>query len=141
MRCTRPRHIAGHGAVAGWHATLATTLALFASGAAGAQTLATLQGRVLDQSEAVVPGAAIRVEAKSIGFAVSVGADSEGRYIVFGIPSGQYTVTAEADGFRPERIGALNVDVGRTLVRDFHLVIGDLSETVLVRTAVPVIDR
>jgi hypothetical protein len=121
--------------------TLAITFVLCASVSVGAQTLATLQGRVLDQSGAVVAGAVIRVEAKSIGFDVAVRADAEGRYTVFGIPSGEYTVTAEANGFRPERIEALNVDIGRTLVRDFRLAIGDLAETVLVRTEIPIIDR
>src|SRR6185436_20681865 len=77
----------------------------------------------------------------SIGVDVSVRADSEGRYYLFAIPNGRFTVTAEADGFRSERIDALNVDVGRTLVRDFHLAVGDITATVFVRSEVPLVDR
>ncbi|HEX2456671.1 MAG TPA: carboxypeptidase-like regulatory domain-containing protein, partial [Vicinamibacterales bacterium] len=94
---------------------------LCASMPAIAQTMAALQGRVIDPSGAPLPGAVIRVREKSIGFDVSVRADADGRYYVAAIPNGTYTVTAEATGFRTERIEALNVDVGRTLVRNFHL--------------------
>ena len=55
--------------------------------------------------------------------------------------AGTYTVTAEASGFRTEIIEALNVDVGRTLVRNFRLVVGEQSETVVVRAEVPLVDR
>jgi hypothetical protein len=116
------------------------TLALF-SIPAGAQTFSALQGRVFDSSEAVLAGATVRVQDASIGFDVSVRADGEGRYYVFALPGGRYTITAEADGFRAERIDALTVDIGRTLVRDFHLAIVDIAETVVVRSEVPLIDR
>ena len=114
---------------------------LCASVPANAQTLATLQGRVFDASGAVLPGATIRVENTSIGFEESVRTDSEGRYYVTAIPNGRYTVTAEAAGFRTERIDTLNVDVGRTLVRDFRLAVGETTETVLVRGEVSLLDR
>jgi Carboxypeptidase regulatory-like domain/TonB dependent receptor len=108
---------------------------------ADAQTLAGLQGRVFDASGALIPNAVIRVRDKSTAFELSARTDAEGRYYIAAIPNGTYTVTAEATGFRTERIEALNVDVGRTLVRDFHLAVGEASETVLVRAEVPLIDR
>jgi hypothetical protein len=120
---------------------LAMMLLMRASHSAGGQTLANLQGRVFDPSGAVLPGAVIYVQDESIGFDVSVRADSEGRYYVSGIPSGTYSVTAEAAGFRSERIEALNVDVGRTVVRDFRLTAGGATETLFVRAEVPLIDR
>src|SRR4029453_7775036 len=106
-----------------------------------AQILAALQGRVFDASGALLPGATVRVQGESIGFDVSVRADAEGRYYVFAIPNGQFTVTVAANGFRSERIDALNVDVGRTLVRDFRLAVGEFAEAVVVRSEVPLIDR
>ncbi len=106
-----------------------------------AQPTAVLQGRVVDESGAVVPGAVIRVRDDSTGFAVSVLTDLEGHYHIAAIPAGRYTVTAEASGFRTEIIEALDVDVGRTLVRNFVLVVGERSETVVVRAEVPLVDR
>jgi carboxypeptidase family protein len=108
---------------------------------ARAQTFALLQGRVFDPFGALVPGAIIRVQDESGGFEKTVRADAEARYYVFAVPAGTYTVTAEATGFRTERIDALNVDVGRTLVRDFHLAIGAVAETVIVRSETPLVDR
>ncbi len=106
-----------------------------------AQTLAGLQGRVFDASGAVVPAAVIRVQDDSIGFDASVQADGEGRYYIPALPNGTYTVTAAARGFRTERIEALDVDVGRTLVRDFRLLVGQTTETVLVHAETPLMDR
>src|SRR5262245_55659064 len=76
---------------------------LFVSLPAGAQTAAVLQGRVLDASGAVLPGALVRVRNDSTGYDRSVSADHEGRYHVAAIDSGTYVVTAEAAGFRTER--------------------------------------
>ena len=137
----RPARIVDRRPVARLRATLVITLVLYTSIPVGAQTFAVLQGRVFDASGALIPGAKIRVRGESIGFDVFVPADSEGRYYVAAIPNGIYTVTAEAPGFRTERIDALNVDAGRTLVRDFQLTVGNVAEAVVVRTEVPLIDR
>lgn len=102
-------------------AVLALVLTLLAAAPLRAQSSATLQGRVFDPSDAVIPGATITVRSPSTGFDRSVRGDAEGRYHVVAIPVGIYTVTAAAAGFRSERIDALTAEVGRILVRDFHL--------------------
>jgi hypothetical protein len=114
---------------------------LWGAALAEAQTLAGVQGRVFDQSGAVVPGASILVQNHSTGFDASVRSDSEGRYYVVAIPAGKYSVTVEATGFRAERIETLDVDVGRRLVLDFHLAIAGASETVIVGAEAPLVDR
>ncbi len=105
-----------------------------------AQTTAVLQGRVVDESGAVVPGAVIRVYDDSTNFGVAVITDFEGRYHVAAIPTGRYSIRAEASGFRTEVIEALDVDVGRTLVHNFVLVVGERTETVIVRAETPLVD-
>ncbi len=106
-----------------------------------AQTFGTLEGRVLDATGAVVIDAIVRVQGSSSGFDVSVRTDAAGRYHVLGIPAGTYIVTVQATSFRVERIDALRVDVGRTVVRDFHLSVSDVADAVVVRTEVPLVDR
>ena len=128
----------GNGSV---RAALVVTVQVCVSFTLSAQNLANLQGQVFDASGAVLPGAVVRVWDKSIGFDESAIADFEGRYYVSAIPNGKYSVTAEANGFRVERIDALNVDVGRTLVRDFHLAVGERTEAVVVHGEVPLVDR
>ena len=126
-----------------WHrpAALAAILLLYTAHPAPAQTTSTLQGRVVDSSGAILPGATVTVRNRSIGFEVLVRSDSAGRYYVAALPFGTYMVRAEAPGFRAEVIEALAADAGRTLVRDFHLTVGEQSETVLVRAEVPLVDR
>ena len=136
----------GSRSSARWHfecrVALVALLSIFcASQPLQAQTTAVLQGRVFDESGAVVPVAAIRVRDDSTGFDVQVITDPEGRYHMAAIPAGTYTVMAEASGFRTEIIEVLYVDVGRTLVRDFLLAIGEQSESVIVRAEMPLVDR
>jgi hypothetical protein len=115
-------------------------LLLCGSTPSGAQTLAILQGRVLDASGAALAGARITVRNDSIGFASSIHADAEGRYYLPALPAGAYQVTAEAAGFRSESIEALQVDVGRVVVRHFRLAVGDRNESVVVRAEIPLVD-
>jgi protocatechuate 3,4-dioxygenase beta subunit len=97
------------------------TLLILTVSPATAQTMAVLQGRVLDPSGAALAGASIVVRDLATGFTSAVPTDAEGRYHVPAIPAGAYQVTAAAPGFRSERIEALTFEVGRTLVRDFQL--------------------
>ncbi len=120
---------------------LCTLFALLWASAAYAQPTATLQGRVFDVSGAVLPNASITLRSDATGIDRSVATDREGRYHIAVIPAGSYAVEATASGFRSVVIAALTVDVGRTLVRDFHLEVGEQSETVLVTAERPLIDR
>src|SRR5882762_670331 len=97
-----------------------------------AQTMAVLEGHVFDALGAVVPGAVVSVR-QSARFAVAVRSDVEGRYAIVAIPVGTYEVEAAAAGFRSEIIEVLTIEVGRTVVRDFHLAVGDTHESVVVR--------
>ncbi len=130
--------LSGRGPVT---AMLAVALFVWASMPVAAQTTGVLQGRVLDGSQAVLPGATITVQSPAQGFARSVATDGEGRYRVVDVPPGTYQVTAAASGFRSESIDALVFEVGRTLVRDFHLVVGNATETLVVKAELPLIDR
>jgi hypothetical protein len=103
--------------------------------------MAVLQGRTLDASAAALPNATITVFNQSTGFSRAARTDDDGRYHIEAIPAGTYEVTAAATGFRTLVIEQLTFEVGRTLVRDFHLVLGNASETVVVRADVPLVDR
>ena len=116
-------------------------LGLLTASLASAQTMAVLQGRVLDPSGAGVPGASVVVRNSATGFNSSASSDGQGRYHVPAIPAGAYQVTAEAPGFRSERIDALTFEVGRTLVRDFQLTVDTRREAVVVRAELPLLDR
>ena len=113
---------------------------LMASPVSG-QTMAALQGRVLDSSGAALPGASVSARDVATGLTSVAATDGEGRYHLPAITVGTYQVTAEARGFRSERIESLTFEVGRTLVRDFQLSVDTQREAVVVSAAQPLLDR
>ncbi len=106
-----------------------------------AQTMSVLQGRVFDASGALLANASVSMRDDATNFAVSVGTDPEGHYSIVAIPAGTYVVEAAASGFRSEVIEGLTIEIGRTLLRDFHLAVGDSRESVVVRAELPLLDR
>src|SRR6185503_7772858 len=132
---TGPRRVAAHRA-----ASIILMLLCFPV-SSPAQTFALLQGRVFDASGALITGAAVSVRDASTRFNLSVRTDAEGRYSIVALPVGTYLVEAAATGFRSEIIEGLAVEVGRTVVRDFYLTVGDRAESVIVRAEYPLIDR
>jgi hypothetical protein len=106
-----------------------------------AQTTATLQGRVFDASGAVLSNATITVRRDANAIARSVLTGDDGRYYIPQIHGGVYVVGATAPGFKSIVISELTVDAGRTVVRDFVLEVGEISEAIQVRAERPLIDR
>lgn len=59
---------------------------------------ASIRGRVIDQSRAVLPGATIRAEAKARAASISAVSDENGEFVL-AVPPGEYTVHIVANGF------------------------------------------
>jgi hypothetical protein len=121
-------------------AALALTL-LIAAGPLHAQSSAALRGHVFDASGAVIPAAFITIRSDATGFNQSVRVDDEGRYHFVAMTVGSYVVIASAAGFKSVAVEGLSLEVGRTLVHDFELPVGDTSETIVVQTTIPLVDR
>ena len=122
-------------------ATLALALLMLVAAPLHAQPSATVRGAVLDAFGGALPGATVTIRNESSGFDRSVVADADGTYFVAGVPAGPYRVVVTAPGFRSEVIEELTLEVGRTLLRDFHLSIGGQNETVVVRGEAQLLDR
>ena len=106
-----------------------------------AQSTATLQGRVVDPAGAVVPGAIIVVRHQATGEERTARSDSEGNYQVAALPVGTYRVTIHGPGFQTQIVESLIVEVGRTVVQDFQLKVGDISQEVTVTSSPHLIER
>src|SRR5215471_6462237 len=77
-------------------------VALFVFGCAGhlwAQATGTINGRVVDQANAVLPGASVTVTNSSTGVARDTVTNGEGLYSVPALNPGLYTVKIELAGF------------------------------------------
>ncbi len=101
-----------------------------ASGRMPFQSTAVLQGRVVDQNRAVVPGAQVSVQNSATGLARKGETDSEGNYQIAALPVGTYSVEVTARGFRTEIVERLGIEVARIVVQDFRLEVGDITQTI-----------
>ena len=104
------------------------------------QSTATLQGTVTDQKGAVVPNATITVRNQATSIERTAQTDSSGNYQVAALPVGTYSVVVQAQGFKSAAVSDLNVEVARTLVKDFQLEVGSLEQRVNITADTPVIE-
>src|SRR5690242_3564055 len=98
-----------------------------------AQTVnVSVQGRVYDASGAAVPQPTVTVVNSATGLTRSVEGGAMGDYQVTALPAGDYTVTAEKQGFR-KLAKKVHLDVGGTGNLDFNLPVGEIKEEVTVQ--------
>jgi hypothetical protein len=121
-------------------AILYAVMSMLAS-SADAQSIATLKGRVTDASGAIVRGATITARREDTGTQRSATSDSAGEYQLPFLAVGAYRIDVRSPGFRSEVLSRLVVEVGRTIVLDFQLNVGDVAETVTIVSEAPLIQR
>ena len=94
----------------------ASALLLCAGSSAQAQSFerSRIDGTVTDESGGLLPGVTVVVRNIDTGLAREVITDSDGRYIVPGLPPGSYEVRAELAGFQPARQTNVTAQVGQT---------------------------
>src|ERR1700678_4091628 len=99
-------------------------------------------GKVSDSSGAAVPGVLVTVTSPQLQVPqVTTTSDAEGNYKVLELPApGVYRVTFVLTGFQTFRQEGLNLSVGFAARVDVVMKIGQVSETVSVTGASPVVD-
>ncbi|MBO0723503.1 MAG: carboxypeptidase regulatory-like domain-containing protein, partial [Blastocatellia bacterium] len=95
-----------------------------------AQSTATVQGTVTDQSGAVVSKARVILRNQATGYERTVQTDTDGNYQFAGLPVGVYRVEVQADGFTTQVAPDLTVEVSRIVVQNFQLKIGGVTQEV-----------
>jgi Carboxypeptidase regulatory-like domain/TonB dependent receptor len=111
-----------------------------AAKAQGVGTSADLTGTVIDPAGASVPNAKVTVTDEARAVQRSVQTDEQGSYRVSGLAPATYRVTVEHDGFQSEAVRDVVLNVGQTLVLDFHLRLAGTSSTVEVSSAPPPVE-
>jgi hypothetical protein len=94
----------------------------------------TLDGRVVDSSNAVVPGATITIENQATNVHWSMTTNNEGRFYQRYLPPGLYRVTAEKAAFQKYLQSDILVDVEQTVTLSLPLKVGEVSSTVQLST-------
>src|SRR5262249_9070160 len=120
---------------------LGAVLILVLIAPAPAQSTAILLGRVVDSNGSVVPGVKIIVCNQATGVERIAQTDSDGAYQVAALPVGMHRVEVRSTGFQTQVVERLSVEVGRTVVQDFRLSVGDISQKVFVISGANQIER
>ena len=87
-------------------------------------------GSVKDPSGAVIPRAGVTITNQQTDRQESLTADLQGRYTSLPLPPGEYRVEAGLDGFRRAARADVVVQVNATVVVDFTLEVGELTDAV-----------
>ncbi len=114
---------------------LAGTTGALAQSATGA-----LDGIIVDQSGAVLPGVTVKIVSPGTGTTRTSVTDEKGLFRNPLLPVGMYELTAELNGFQLRKLSDLQVMVGQTLSLRVEMAVGSMSETVTVSGASPVVE-
>jgi hypothetical protein len=120
---------------------LAVSAAATAAFAQAQVSSADLKGRVVDQTDALLPGVTITITNVETGSTRSVVTDERGEYRAPLLPPGVYEIKAALQGFSTQVRRGLQLTVGQTANIHFKLqVAGAAPETVVIMGEAPLIE-
>ena len=98
-----------------------------------------ITGRVLDSSNARMPGVTVTVTNTDTNVTSSTVTNGEGDYSILFLNPGPYTVTAELSGFKKVSRPGIQVSIGDKLEVNMTLEVGRMEETVSVTAESPLL--
>src|SRR5688500_13740096 len=105
-----------------------------------AQATAQISGTVRDVSGGVLPGADVTAIQTDTGVKRSVVSNETGAFVLTNLPTGPYRLEVSLSGFRSFQQTGLVLQVNANPVVNITLPIGELTETVSVEAAAPLIE-
>ncbi|HRH42811.1 MAG TPA: carboxypeptidase-like regulatory domain-containing protein [Pyrinomonadaceae bacterium] len=91
-----------------------------------------IQGLITDESGAIIPGAKVILQNNATKVEVTSNTNEEGRFKFDFVEPGNYSVTAEKDGFKKTIQQNLVVRIQGDITVDLKLTVGDVAATVTV---------
>ena len=121
--------------------TLCVSLLVLSTGLSAQTATAELVGTVADSSGAGIPKAKVTITNSSTNQVIrDIECDSTGAYIATLIPPGDYTISVEAAGFRKLVQTGIKLETNQRARIDLALQVGQVSETVEVSAATPMLE-
>jgi hypothetical protein len=102
-------------------------------------TTGVIQGTVLDESGAVLPGANVEVKSLETNSSKSLTTDTDGRFVFLQLSPGRYSVTISKQGFATMIQEGLELTVGQSVSLNLKMKVSGTSEHVTI-TAAPTVD-
>lgn len=123
-------------------AVAAVAVAVLAAGAsAQSGPSGALNGRIVDQSRAAVPGAAVTAVNTATNESRTTISSEEGLYTIAGLPVGTYELVVELDGFKTVRRRGILVEAAVPRTVDVTMEVGGVSEQVVVVAESPILQN
>jgi outer membrane receptor protein involved in Fe transport len=132
FRCTSVRRVLSACIAALLFAALPAVAAQSATGS--------IEGSVVDQTGAVMPGVTVTVVQTATGLTRTAVSDENGIFRVPLLPVGVYDVTADLSGFTSRKLPELTVNVGQIVTLRVQMAVSGVAETVNVSGGTPIIE-
>ncbi len=110
----------------------------FSSYARPQTQLATVFGTITDASGAVISGAQVTILNQSTGLKRDTSTDSTGQYHIAGLPTGNYSVRVEKEGFQTQVREGIALTSASEIIMNLSLSVGDLKQQVTVNADVAI---
>ena len=98
-------------------------------------TAGTVSGQVIDEQNAAIPGAEVKLTDTSTNAAMSTLSNDAGRYVFSQVSPGTYNVSFNKQGFASYQVNAQAVQIGQVLTLNAKLKVGSTATTVEVTAA------
>lgn len=105
-----------------------------------AQITSTIQGTVMDKQGAAIGGATLKLSGDTVATTRETTADSNGAYQFAAVPAGTYKLEVTRAGFATRIFSDIEVTLNRTLAFNVTLEVGQVTETVNVSAALPLLE-
>ena len=106
----------------------------------GQKDTASIVGSVTDNTGATVPGAAIDAVSLETNFTYHATSNQAGEWTISPVRIGTYRVTVTAAGFSKAEVGPITLDVQQRKRTDVALQPGSITQTVIVKQTVPLLE-
>ncbi len=99
-----------------------------------------IEGTIVDQSGAVMPGVTVTLVQTATGTTRTTASDENGRFHVPLLPVGLYEITAELSGFSSRKQPDITLNIGQTVTLRIEMAVSGVAETVNVSGGTPVLE-
>src|SRR6266481_3834392 len=113
-------------------AVLAVSLVIFVPFSFAQKTTGDIDGTVIDQSGAMLPGCALTLTNQATAAVRKTTSNAQGNYSFLNLPVGTYTISATKEGFKALSLKDVEVHVSTVTTTNLGLEIGAATEMVTV---------
>ena len=119
---------------------IACLIILWSGVSLGQVTNATVVGITRDSADAALPGTQIALKNRATGIELRAVSSDDGAFVIPNVPAGHYSITYSHEGFKASVIPDVELLVAQRAVFDTRLDVGEVTSSITVNEASPIIE-